>query len=589
MPGADPYLEHAFHLAKAHLGPQSQATIPILVQVRDPSSWPPPGGCQIRSIVGTICSCDATEDAVAALLADPKVESLSASRPASALECARSVPYVGADVVHGPPRSEQGDGALIAVLDAGIDVLHEAFLDASKRCRIVEIWDQGDNTGPPPTIGGRPAYGTLHSAADIQRYVTNGNVEKGLGRDQLLGHGTHVSSIAAGAPVTSAAGILQFPGGVAPEARIVVVKTHMTAANGSPRSTGYSTAHVDALAYVDEVATRLSLPVVVNLSQGMNAGAHDGSSLLEAAFDSFTAGGRRPGRAVVKSAGNERDKKVHAGLTVGSVQDIRWSVPPALIRPVVVELWFDSRDQLSFRLRPPTGPSSPPVATSGAQIMHQSAHGDQIRVSLTRFHVDNGDSQLLVVVTPGGINGLEAGEWSLEVIPQATPAGGRIDAWIEWTSSHPVAFTSTNVEERHTLTIPGTAHHLVTVGSIEVPSPVSDPFRVANESCFGPTRDGRAVPHLVAPGVGIKAARAGTSDQVIPMSGTSMAAPHVTGAIALAFSGWGKRHPNKGDMLNQGQVRAALVASAQGPSPIWNDGTGHGRLDIDGLFVQLAL
>ena len=50
------------------------------------------------------------------------------------------------------------------------------------------------------------------------------------------------------------------------------------------------------------------MPVVVNVSQGMNAGAHDGKSMLEVAFDEFSKGGRQRGRVIVKSAGNERHK-----------------------------------------------------------------------------------------------------------------------------------------------------------------------------------------------------------------------------------------------------------------------------------------
>ena len=40
----------------------------------------------------------------------------------------------------------------LAIIDDGIDVLHEAFLDADGQSRIVGIWDQQDNDKPasPP-------------------------------------------------------------------------------------------------------------------------------------------------------------------------------------------------------------------------------------------------------------------------------------------------------------------------------------------------------------------------------------------------------------------------------------------------------
>ena len=80
-----------------------------------------------------------------------------------------------------------------------------------------------------------------------------------------------------------------FAGGVAPEAKILVV----IADGQSP--TGYSKSHVDALNFIDQIATQMNLPTVVNVSQGMNAGAHDGRSMLEVAFDAFSGGGENPG------------------------------------------------------------------------------------------------------------------------------------------------------------------------------------------------------------------------------------------------------------------------------------------------------
>ena len=70
------------------------------------------------------------------------------------------------------------------------------------------------------------------------------------------------------------------------------------------------------------------MPVVVNISQGMNAGAHDGRSALELGFEHFSDGGRMPGRVVVKSAGNERDKRraCEGIAAVGSRRDSRLAV-----------------------------------------------------------------------------------------------------------------------------------------------------------------------------------------------------------------------------------------------------------------------
>ncbi|MFC7549554.1 S8 family serine peptidase [Plantactinospora sp. GCM10030261] len=125
-----------------------------------------------------------------------------------------------------------------------------------------------------------------------------------------------------------------------------------------------------------------------------------------------------------------------------------------------------------------------------------------------------------------------------------------------------------------TLGTPGTADRALTVGA------VSKADELASFSSRGPRLgDGAAKPEITAPGVDIVAARAaGTSlGQIVDrsytsMSGTSMSAPHVTGAAALLA----QRHPD----WRADQLKSALVATAAAvtDAPVWAQGAG--RVDV---------
>jgi serine protease AprX len=87
---------------------------------------------------------------------------------------------------------------------------------------------------------------------------------------------------------------------------------------------------------------------------------------------------------------------------------------------------------------------------------------------------------------------------------------------------------------------PGTATGALTVGAVsDYSSPVGterhdDGIWLAAFSSRGPTSDGRKKPDLVAPGVSVTSASAGTVNGYVTFSGTSMATPYVAGAAVLA-------------------------------------------------------
>ena len=544
--------------------------LPVLIRVSDPT-WEPGNvpGLAVSARMGTVVSARATRAAVQALMTDPVVIVVEESRSVVDLdvhECVRSMPFVKiADTYTDAVGSfaEKGKHALIAFIDDGIDLLHEAFADENGNTRIVGIWDQRDGTGSPPA---GLNYGTYYSQQMIQACLIAGAPPKALGRN-VDGHGTHVASIAAGRKVGG------FFGGVAPEAKLLLV---IAKADGE---IGYSMSHFEALAFINQVATDLKLPVVVNLSKGMNAGAHDGKSLLEVAFDEFSSGGRKRGRVVVKSAGNERAKRGHAEVPVqpGGGQKLRWTRKP---QPTWhferIELWWNASSVLKFRLGSPAGAWSDWVSDAVPDLSGQLPGGGAFHMQLAKRHVDNGDSQLRIEIGDA-LDGVAEGTWTLDIVADAVPAGGAVHAWIGRGGGVPSEFQNFD-SERMTLTVPGTAQSVITVGAVEADVPTYP----GDFSSFGPTRDGRDKPDVVAPGVAVHAAKGGTANQARPESGTSMAAPHVAGAVALGPSRAveaGRPWP----VANQ--IRSALTQKTKNFNGHFDPGQGYGIVDVAALLA----
>ncbi|MEO1060567.1 MAG: S8 family serine peptidase [Actinomycetota bacterium] len=576
----------------------NEEVTPLLLRLRS-ADWSPPAGLVVHSQVGTFVTGEGDYSQVASLRSDPNVLSIEASRDAGPWECIDSVPFVRATDVHAPPLAETGSEATVGVIDTGVDVLHEAFLDAEGTSRILAVWDQG---GVPDIHWRTPKdlypevftkdYGVLYDGKLISAMVAGALDPPERLRDPgpssdgtpTPGHGTHVASIAAGRTVGA------FAGGVAPDAGIIAVIPRPSIAidptHPNPKSIGYSVSHVDALDFLRSAAAAPQIgggrPIAVNVSQGMNAGAHDGLSTLEAAFDELSQQGRRPGFVIVKSAGNEGDANSHAEVEVmhGGIVEISWSSRNAFRPRDYFEFWYEEWLDLRFELVGPGGEVSAMVS-AGKPVVQSDLNGNRCSLRLNQFHPDCGDHQLQLIIVPGD-NPIRSGTWRLRIVGDSALARDRIvHGWVERDHSRAVQFL-TGDSSASTVTIPGTAKHVITVSACAA----AEPLRAPSFSSRGLTRDGRAKPDLCAPGEMVTAAASNSGDSraTVAMPGTSMAAPHVTGAIALAMS---RRRKSGRSQLNSNQILSALRRTARHGLGAHHPAFGFGALDV-AAFLKVA-
>src|SRR5688572_23835206 len=93
-------------------------------------------------------------------------------------------------------------------------------------------------------------------------------------------------------------------------------------------------------------------------------------------------------------------------------------------------------------------------------------------------------------------------------------------------------------------------------------------------------------PEISAPGHDVLAANSSTIDGVTRMSGTSMAAPAMTGALAVYLAEASARKVS----LSIDDIRKSVIQSArktQGNGQHWDRRYGHGRISAKLLLAQL--
>ncbi|HEX3043367.1 MAG TPA: S8 family peptidase [Bacillota bacterium] len=127
-----------------------------------------------------------------------------------------------------------------------------------------------------------------------------------------------------------------------------------------------------------------------------------------------------------------------------------------------------------------------------------------------------------------------------------------------------------------TINTPGINPNAITVGSLDDQQTVEvDDDLISESSSRGPTIDNSVKPDLLAPGVNITSLRAGGGYRTL--SGTSMATPMVTGAVAQMIQKWPSLKPD--------EIKNRLKRNAR-EMGLQSNFEGAGGLNLDGLFEE---
>ena len=462
--------------------------------------------------------------------------------------------------------SKTGNGVIVIVLDTGIDIDNPDFQKPNGDTRILYLWDQTSSDGSLP-FG--YDYGTEWTANDIN----NGNCTEIDDR----GHGTHVAGIAAGNGSNTGSGV---PAGtyvgMAPEADLIVAKLDLS---------NFANA-IDGLLWAASKASDLNKPWTANLSLGTIWGPKDGTTIFEQYIGGVSNNAvLGKGRIPVISAGNEgydpadpnrniwdryhmgREFTGNAKITINSNSGLTTEY-------MKMQIWYPEDEDYEITITAPSGrtygPFGPNSGTGGAPGAAEYWPDPNTTDGLVMCHNEHFDgswpkpdnyqfttaSYIYICLFDYDISGqhfaLRSGTWEINM----SSGSGRWDAYIVESKNGVTSyFDASTYENARIISEPGNAFNTITVGSFNSKNSWIDyngqtqtqnGYPIGQISYFsspGPTRDGRNKPDIYAPGAWIASSL--TKDRNIDNSmrerdgkhwnstGTSFAAPHITGAVAL--------------------------------------------------------
>lgn len=430
-----------------------------------------------------------------------------------------------------------GKDIVIGIVDTGIDILNEEFLNEYGRTRIKYAWDQSVNSSSGDSYAGEFPFGTYYTEEQLNRFVEEGNSVL-RGEDN---HGNYLASIAAGRN-----------NGIAVNSDLVVVKLKQAKGNlkelyGVRQGEAYSEADIMlAIAYILQCSYRLRKTVSILIGFGTNSGSHTGSAALEAYINNI---GILRGVCVSVAGGNEGAAGHH---TEGDIEDneqavIEINVPEKTA--FTLEIWGKAPGVYAIGMDIAGGEiiDRIPPRFDRSQIIKPIFGGGTIYVDYFLVEGQSGDELILVRFfdTPRGLYRI--------TLTAAGAAGKSYRAWLPVSQFAPEGLVFTNPVTWGTVTVPGTAKTPIVAAAYNY----SDGSIYVNGS-RGYTADSVVKPDLAAPGVGITGA--GPYGTTVTGSGSSISAACAVGAAAL-MQQW-SRDRGLSPYINGNQIRQYLIRGA---------------------------
>jgi len=521
---------------------------------------------------------------------------------------------------HGLPSAFKGKNVVVGVVDVGFQTNHPTFYNADgTQYRVKKFWHQGNNSGAAPAGFN---YGTEYNMASA--------IQSAIDDDGT--HGTHVAGIASGSGFTTPQAKFR---GMAPESDMVFVTIKY--ANDTIKGSALgdfvvaNPTIIDAYRYIFDYAAAIKKPAVTNLSWGMHTGPHDGTSVFDKAVETLSGNGK----IIVGANGNDAGNQMHVSATLKGDTAYTFAIDrnrndyPA--ESIYCDFWGAKGEDLGLNvaLFDTLGNmllQEPFIYASAGGVMQRkvSFGTDTLTyvISCQKSYINNQKPNILLMATSSnaakcrirvGITGRgEFHGWNSGQIYRWT-SGSFLDKvrGNDYSGKYLTGTPAGSMGENG-----GTGRQTLSVGSYVNRNnwiDFSGKYRAQNWlkvgeisgfSSRGPTPDGRMKPDIAAPGQMVASAVHnrqfapwmaentlyqsqfnGETQYWTMFSGTSMAAPHAAGIVALMLEANPQLKLNEiKQILRTTAIRDDLTGADS------NNNFGYGRINaLDAVKMASAL
>lgn len=439
-----------------------------------------------------------------------------------------------------------GKGTLLGLIDSGIDYNIPIFKNKDGNSKILYYWDQSIDGNPP--IGFKE--GTLYTNEDINKAI-NGEIQIPISSTST--HGTHTAGIACS---------------VANEADMIVVRVGRRQTDTFSKSTEF----MRAIKFVLDRAVELQRPIAINISYGSNEGSHRGESLFEQYIDQMCSFWKNN---IVVAAGNNASKAGHKRINIKNDENNDTLVEMEVgqnEKILNINIWPSFVDNFNLYLVSPTGKSTQPISQDSGLIKNIIGN---TRINGVFYPIAPYSLSRRITIELKSDTEIIPGIWTLLFTPIKL-VDGNVDIYLPTSEGITIDTRFLEPSKVLTVTVPGTASKVITVGSFNSRTDVVSTF-----SGEGDIDGGIIKPDLLAPGEEIVSYLPGGSTGAL--TGTSMATPHVTGVCSLLMQ-WGIVEGNDLFLYSQ-KVKSVLIEYARrNPQYTYpNNSRGYGFLDLSKL------